>query len=155
MLPARRQKLCLHNGCDKLAAKRQNLCDHHLRAYVENNVNAMANYARKQGRKYELRVNNRTHLYAIEATGLGFVKIGRAVSPLERLNSLQVASPVELKLIGHIECGDSIEGSVHHKISDHNVRGEWFDLNAQAVKDIVRFICGNDEAALMRHLFED
>lgn len=66
-------------------------------------------------------------IYAIEAVGTGFVKIGWTEGEVkERLGSLQTASPFELKAIAWCSGGRRMERELHRKLSAARVRGEWF-----------------------------
>jgi hypothetical protein len=70
------------------------------------------------------------YVYFIEAAvldGRGQLKIGVANSPQGRLDDLQKASPVKLKLIATIPNGGyALERRLHEMFADERLHGEWF-----------------------------
>lgn len=64
--------------------------------------------------------------YLIAAEGSPLVKIGQALHPSKRLQSLQTGQPAKLSLVWTHE-GD-FEDALHRRFAVHRVRGEWFDL---------------------------
>lgn len=77
-----------------------------------------------------------SYVYFIEAPDLNRIKIGKAVDPEKRLATLQVGSPVQLKLIAKIPGGCSLERELHDAFSDARLDGEWFTFT----KDIQDYI---------------
>lgn len=65
--------------------------------------------------------------YAIEAIDHGLVKVGKALDPYKRLETLQIGSPHPLRLIGVV--AKDIEDRVHKKLWSHWTAGEWFHFN--------------------------
>lgn len=63
-----------------------------------------------------------------------YVKIGKAINPLNRLSTLQCGNPNQLKLI-HMIDGDS-EKYFHNYFKDKKIIGEWFDLDRGDIKKI-------------------
>lgn len=62
-----------------------------------------------------------------------FVKIGKAINVVKRLQELQTSNANELTLICKIPCKSAdaateAEGRLHSFYSSYRVRGEWFDL---------------------------
>jgi hypothetical protein len=70
-------------------------------------------------------------VYFIRADDLGFVKIGYTCKPSDRLSKLQIASPHELRMIGHIRASMVEEGRWHSRFAHLRVRGEWFRLTTE------------------------
>lgn len=69
------------------------------------------------------------YMYAIGAVGSHRIKIGRTVDPVERLNQLQVGSPLTLVLHGFvIETIERNEASEHRRLAARRAHGEWFDI---------------------------
>lgn len=62
--------------------------------------------------------------YIIRAGESEYVKIGRAMSPEERLKTLQIAHYETLRVI-RVVTGDA-EKAFHRRFSSRRVRGEWF-----------------------------
>ena len=75
-------------------------------------------------------------IYAIQAEGSPYVKIGSTSASVEkRLKSLQAGQPLPLRLIAHqaIEADLSrIERQIHHFLATERQRGEWFALKLDA-----------------------
>ncbi len=70
-------------------------------------------------------------VYAVEATGLGFVKIGYcgAFDLTPRLSALQVGCPVPLALRRVFTyLGRRAETEMHLRFRAHRTQGEWFRL---------------------------
>ena len=62
----------------------------------------------------------------------GFVKIGIATDPYDRLNQMQVGNPFRLVLLGTLHTFTPIEdeAAFHAKFAKWGVRGEWFKMPA-------------------------
>lgn len=73
------------------------------------------------------------HVYFIEATSLGVVKIGCADDARKRLAQLQVGCPDELALRGvyHTDDAPRLEAAYHDRFAAQHVRGEWFRINGE------------------------
>lgn len=67
-------------------------------------------------------------IYFIQAEGVGHIKIGftDAEGASARLVSLQIGSPVLLKLLGVIPGTVEDEKNLHRRFAAHRVTGEWF-----------------------------
>jgi len=85
----------------------------------------------------------------IIASELGFVKIGVAVDVAKRLRQLNAASPVELSIYAQFlitvsrypqnyEPSRSIESTVHRRLCNFRVKGEWFKLPPQDAAMVVQ-----------------
>jgi hypothetical protein len=88
-------------------------------------------------------------VYFLLAAEVWRVKIGWAGDPTSRLINLQVASPVEVALLGMMEAPDpyALEHSLHRRFDHLRVRGEWFKLSA----DLVAFIRENRTSDPFHH----
>lgn len=80
------------------------------------------------------------HVYFIKAKKVNLVKVGAARNPAQRLKSLQIGSPVELKLLFVIPYGGyMIESKLHKDFKQFHNHGEWFNYTPeirQRIKDI-------------------
>jgi len=65
-------------------------------------------------------------IYAIEATGLGFVKIGKSHKPNSRMAELMTGCPAPLELLAARDWHDDLEWHIHRRFSKSRVHGEWF-----------------------------
>lgn len=73
------------------------------------------------------------HLYIIQSSHRGVIKIGRSYDPEKRLSELQVGSPFHLRLIGIVQNAGDREKEIHAILVKHRVRqknGEWFTEDA-------------------------
>ncbi|MGH7139399.1 MAG: GIY-YIG nuclease family protein [Pirellulales bacterium] len=75
-------------------------------------------------------------VYFAEAMGADRVKIGVAADPIARLASLQTTCPHPLKLLAKVEGGRALETSLHARLADFHLGGEWFHL-AKPVRALV------------------
>jgi hypothetical protein len=57
----------------------------------------------------------------------------------KRFGSLQTASPIPLKLMGHIWMPDETEAAIFKFLEDDRCHGEWF-MATQNVKGVAAFI---------------
>jgi hypothetical protein len=66
-------------------------------------------------------------VYFIQANA-DLIKIGRASSPHDRLESFQIGCPLELRLLGSYAPGDAVqaEAELHRRFAKARHRGEWF-----------------------------
>jgi len=81
-------------------------------------------------------------IYLIEGLPSVF-KIGKSRNVKSRLSSLQVGSPVTLKLVACIPCKyiwvpEQLEGLLHHHFREHRMHGEWFNLNEESIIEFFR-----------------
>lgn len=65
-------------------------------------------------------------VYFIQAAASHLIKIGSASNPRARLRSLQVGSPDQLRLLGHIPGGAKRERDLHERFASDRSHGEWF-----------------------------
>lgn len=66
------------------------------------------------------------------------VKIGWSYNPEARLRSLQVGSPVELRILKTIHGGPRQEALLHDFYADERLHGEWFTASDRMVRFISR-----------------
>lgn len=89
---------------------------------------------------------NDSSLYIINAEGTNFYKIGVANDVGYRLRHLQTAHYQELSVLRSFYCKNAYdaEKQLHSKYTDRgsHIRGEWFILDNDDIKDIERFIYG-------------
>ncbi|QKF93672.1 GIY-YIg nuclease [Fadolivirus algeromassiliense] len=86
--------------------------------------------------------NKRGYIYIIKEDSTNYYKIGRSYDTKKRLTSIQISNPRKLNVINKFLCNDSItmESLVHIHLTDKNVRGEWFMLNDDELKNCILFI---------------
>jgi hypothetical protein len=70
-------------------------------------------------------------------TNIG-VKIGKSISPKERIKTLSKSSPV--KFIGSdifkVKNMHQTEALLHRKYKNRQINGEWFNLEKEQIEDI-------------------
>ena len=66
------------------------------------------------------------HLYIIQSSDLGKIKIGRSIHPYKRLKQLQTGNPNQLRMIHVFENMGHLENSLHVLLSEFRLCGEWF-----------------------------
>jgi hypothetical protein len=66
------------------------------------------------------------HLYFIECSVTGLVKIGKTISVRKRLSQIQNGSPTEMKVYAVIRNKGHLEKEIHQRFKNLNHRGEWF-----------------------------
>ena len=71
-------------------------------------------------------------------------KIGYSNCPGERLTAIQIGSPIELQLLFVWKAGGEasrrLEREIHDHFKDQLVRGEWFRVPLEEIKDVVRLL---------------
>jgi len=70
----------------------------------------------------------------------GYVKIGKSNTPVERIKALQTACPYHIRLYTTITVeGDwhVVEAALHEAYDDDQLRGEWFDIPHDEVRNLV------------------
>lgn len=82
-------------------------------------------------------------VYVMECGGL--YKIGWSVNPRKRVLTLQIGSPLPIKLVGVIEGSLTNEAEWHHAYRDKRVHGEWFALTEEDVSHILCDSFGIDQ----------
>jgi hypothetical protein len=74
--------------------------------------------------------------------GEGPIKIGFSGTPWTRLNTLDVSSPYELRLVAKIKAPPETELRFHNLFRDAHVRREWFRPIAELLVTIERINAG-------------
>lgn len=76
------------------------------------------------------------YVYFIVADG-HYCKIGCTSNIDSRFKQMQTASPNELDLIGYIKTDDyaNLEIEAHEYFETNKVRGEWFDISIEQIKE--------------------
>ena len=71
-------------------------------------------------------------VYFLQFGDAGPIKIGKSSDPVARANGLNVASPVELLLLGAMKSTDAEreEREFHERLAAFRIRREWFEHNA-------------------------
>src|SRR3990167_9986203 len=82
-------------------------------------------------------------IYAIEAVGLGMVKLGKAKRPAEMLDVLKTGCPVPLKLIAAVPWHDSNERLIHECFAGERRCGEWFEASYRVTEFVNVMACPN------------
>jgi len=71
-------------------------------------------------------------LYIMQAHGSGAIKIGRTNDVGRRLSELQTSNPAEIRILIVLEGQGNRERSLHRRLVDHRLRGEWFSYEGLA-----------------------
>jgi len=70
-----------------------------------------------------------------------YVKVGFAKDVEHRLSTVQVCNPVPVELVYKHPVKSSIiriiESFIHYKLRQYHVRGEWFKVNPDVVKETI------------------
>lgn len=69
-----------------------------------------------------------------------YTKVGFSTDPEKRLKQLQTAHPKKLKLVGLFEADREVETLLHEELTDHHVRGEWYDLGEAQYFTVLRVL---------------
>lgn len=79
-------------------------------------------------------------VYLVKASATSFYKIGKSRKPYKRLSALQVGSPLELIICERVFSLDCVqlESSLHSYYEAYWLRGEWFDLADECVKEFLQ-----------------
>lgn len=77
------------------------------------------------------------YIYLIQGSD-GYFKIGKTTQPRKRLRKLSVVLPFDIKVLHLIPTNDMsfVEKHLHEKYQHKRVRGEWFALSIDDVKEI-------------------
>jgi hypothetical protein len=65
-------------------------------------------------------------VYFIEAVGMGLVKIGYTLRPVERFMGMLGVCPCPLSLLGSMQGGPRKERQLHNQLAEYRTHGEWF-----------------------------
>jgi len=83
-------------------------------------------------------------VYFIHEQGSPYIKIGKAIDPEHRLNTLQTGNPKELKLLFSVKPESGIgttqhdEKWFHHRYESNWVRGEWYCFSPQEIEKMCK-----------------
>jgi hypothetical protein len=75
-------------------------------------------------------------IYAIREGSKGPIKIGIAVDPSKRLGNLQHGNPRTLKVIATRQGTTRDEATIHQRLKEHRLVGEWFRNHPDVVAEI-------------------
>ncbi|HET6881506.1 MAG TPA: GIY-YIG nuclease family protein [Pirellulales bacterium] len=82
-------------------------------------------------------------VYFIEAVGADHVKIGISSDVGRRFDQLAASFPGPLKLLGRIAGGRAREASLHRRLANFHIGGEWFHLTP-GVRAIIQSVIADD-----------
>ena len=82
-------------------------------------------------------------VYFIEAVGADRVKIGVSGDVDKRFAQLAASFPGPLKLLGKVAGGRAREGSLHRRLANFHIGGEWFHLTP-GVREVIRAVIDDD-----------
>lgn len=80
------------------------------------------------------KTNSNTKTYLIKDTATGLIKIGKSKNPKNRLKMLSLAN-MNLELIHVFDF--NIENYLHREFKNNSVGGEWFNVSAEEVINLV------------------
>jgi len=83
----------------------------------------------------------KAHLYVI-STPLGLVKVGASANPKQRVQNLQIGSPVPLTLAGQYEMSDrptaeAVAAALEERFRARRERGQWFRATPLEVRQAI------------------
>lgn len=96
---------------------------------------------RKRNYSYDKRMKEdqrKGYVYFIATEDDKFVKIGKALSVIKRLETLQCGCPYRLKCIALFSGYSLVESYLHRTYKHLKKRGEWFILNDEIISMIDR-----------------
>jgi hypothetical protein len=70
----------------------------------------------------------------------GYVKIGKSNNPVQRIKKFQTGCPYKIRLYTTIKIeGDwsTVEAAIHDAYAEQRLRGEWFDIPHNEVRNLV------------------
>lgn len=70
----------------------------------------------------------------------GPIKIGVAEDARFRLSDLQVGNPHKLRLLGSCPGDRRLEATIHKRLKNWRIRGEWFQPTIEVVDEIAKHI---------------
>ena len=81
--------------------------------------------------------DNSGFIYLAQASQTRWCKIGISKQPYKRMSSLQTGSPLEITLIHRVFTFDmvALEKSLHDYYAAYSLRGEWFDLPVECIRE--------------------
>lgn len=78
------------------------------------------------------------YVYFIQAAAGGPIKIGKANDVHERLATLQLYCPFELRVLAKRPGGYLLERELHHRFRAYRLHGEWFREDAPGLRGAMR-----------------
>jgi len=71
-----------------------------------------------------------------------YYKIGKSYDAYQRMKNIELSSPFKLEMVYHAEVNDAhkLEKKIHRKFRNKRVKGEWFELNKDEVKAVIKWI---------------
>lgn len=139
---------CRQKGCQH-PPTRKGYCLGHYQALIR-----MAERVRATVEKPTTRpIHESEFLYVIGITGNRIYKVGRSSDPVKRMANLQCAIPIDLTLEA-VFCvassgAEQLERAAHRALVRHNVRGEWFRLDANEIVGAIQKCATDMETAIM------
>lgn len=98
------------------------------------------NEAIAQARRNDLEEDPIIRVYFVQESGVGAIKIGVSRNLPVRLGLLKADNPHEIKVLGTIAGGYSVESHLHFFFRYARIRGEWF----RPVPELLEYICEID-----------
>jgi hypothetical protein len=92
---------------------------------------------------------NRDKLYLFWAFNTSWFKVGwTRYDPKKRAAVLQVGCPLEIMVICTCDGGPEEESSLHRKLDQFSMMGEWFDLPEDEVWPLLQYFGAVDVAGM-------
>lgn len=136
---------CMHDGMERIPPLTKKL--NHLR-YKKERLDEQSAILAKKISYLENTLLRESNLINSEGAGVYLIKchnlykIGMTTDMKSRFIGLQTSSPYPLKLVAFISCHieemESLEFSLHETFRIYCVRGEWFSLNREHLKSIMK-----------------
>lgn len=79
------------------------------------------------------------YVYLMVNTNTSLIKIGTSKNPTYRERTLHSQEPV-IHLIAKWNCSKELEKKIHERYKQKRIRGEWFRLNLNDLKEIEKFM---------------
>ncbi len=82
------------------------------------------------------------YVYLMEAVGLGYIKVGRAKDPFQRLRELQTGCPKPIVIRFCFLCENAAEreGALHRKLAQFRSHGEWFEVDSSYLRNLLNIV---------------
>jgi hypothetical protein len=90
-----------------------------------------------QAKRYVFSASQR-YVYFINQVGTSIWKIGSSFNPYARLNMIRVGNPHPLHLKYRVLGGLREEKTVQLALDEYHMRGEWFDVDEEVIKAVVK-----------------
>lgn len=98
------------------------------------------NHFQEHGRRISDGMRQNRGIVYVVREEYGTVKIGKTISLLRRFATIDTQIPYKIELLLSIETNDihSLEAHLHQRFASKRVKGEWFRLTDQDIKDLLR-----------------